>query len=143
MHQPVQPIYPHNNILPYTNRSLPIYCSSPPQSSFFTLPKVPFFLSQKFRFSSSRNIFFLPSHQSIILSASTLIPSCFHPAFASSPSSLYPFFTPSFPFLEALAQEELTNGLLTGESIANLQRTQRQKTEKLGLGWNEEESLYH
>ncbi len=150
MHQPVQSIYPHNNNLPQTNRSLPIPCSSPPQSSFsptpkfiFPHPKVPFFLSQKFRFSSSRNIFFLPSHQSIILSASTLIPSCFHPAFASSPTSLYPFFIPSFPFLEALAQEELTNGLLTGESIANLQRTQRQKTEKLGLGWNEEESLYH
>jgi len=110
-------------------------------------PIIPFFLTPKFRFSSPKSsvfpltaTYFSPPHTN---PSSSLIALCFHPASASPSSSLHPFFIPSFPFLEALAQEELTKGFIKGEYTANLQRTQRQKTGKLGLGWNEEESLYH
>jgi hypothetical protein len=41
--------------------------------------------------------------------------------------SSFLFFIPSFPFLEALAQEELTKGFIKGKYTANLQRTQRQQ----------------
>ena len=107
-----------------------IFCHKPitlSQYNVLSHPKVPFSPTSKFRFSSSRNNFFLPSHQSIIRLASALLPSCFHPAFASPSSSLHPFFIPSFPFLEALAQEELTKGFIKGKYTANLQRTQRQQ----------------
>lgn len=110
-------------------------------------PIIPFFLTPKFRFSSPKSsvfpltaTYFSSPHT---IPSSALITLCFHPASATPSSSLHPFFIPSFPFLEALAQEELTNSLIKGEYTANLQRTQRQKTGKLGLGWNEEESLYH
>lgn len=110
-------------------------------------PYTMFFLTPKFRFSSPKSSVF-PLTATYFSSphtnpSSALLPLCFHPASATPSSSLHPFFIPSFPFLEALAQEELTKGFIKGEYTANLQGTQRQKTGKLGLGWNEEESLYH
>ena len=106
-------------------------------------PIIPFFLTPKFLFPHPKVPFFLfPQH---IFPPLTPIHHLLwlHSAFASPSSSLHPFFIPSFPFLEALVQEELTNSLIKGEYTANLQRTQRQKIGKLGLGWNEEESLNH
>ena len=94
-------------------------------------PIIPFFLTPKFRFSSPKSSFYpLPATLFSSLHtnpSSALLPLCFHPASASPSSSLHPFFIPSFPFLEAWAQEELTKGLIKGEYLANLQRTQRQQ----------------
>ena len=111
MHQPVQSFYPHNNILPQTNRSLPIPCSSPPQSSVFPLTAT----------------YFSSPHTN---PSSSLIALCFRSAFAAPSSSLHPFFIPSFPFLEALAQEELTKGFIKGEYTANPET----KNRKVGVG---------
>ena len=97
-------------------------------------PIIPFFLTPKFRFSSPKSsVFPLPA---TYLSSphtnpsSALITLCFHPASATPSSSLHPFFIPSFPFLEALAQEELTKGFIKGEYTANPET----KNRKVGVG---------
>lgn len=100
--------------------------SFPPYTMFFPTPK--------FRFSSPKSsVFPLPAtyfsspHTN---PSSALITLCFHPASATPSSSLHPFFIPSFPFLEALAQEELTKGFIKGEYTANPET----KNRKVGVG---------
>ena len=91
-----------------------------------------FFLTPKFLFPPPQSsVFPIPATYFSSLHtnpSSTLLPPCFHPAFATSPSSLYPFLILSLPFLEDLAQEELTKGFIKGEYTANLQRTLRQQS---------------
>lgn len=79
VYAPVCSIYLSTQYNSATNQSFP------PYTMFFPTPK--------FRFSSYRNIFFLPSHQSIIFSDSTLLPLCFRLAFVITSPFLHSFLS--------------------------------------------------